>query len=29
VIVQRVWNDERQRLSGVTSIVSSLARLAA
>jgi transcription-repair coupling factor (superfamily II helicase) len=29
VIVQRVWNDERQRLSGVTSIVSSLAKLAA
>ena len=28
VIVQRVWNDERQRLSGVTSIVSSLAKLA-
>jgi transcription-repair coupling factor (superfamily II helicase) len=29
VMVQRVWNDERQRLSGVTSIVSSLAKLAA
>jgi transcription-repair coupling factor (superfamily II helicase) len=29
VIVQRVWNDDRQRLSGVTSIVSSLAKLAA
>ena len=29
VIVQRVWKDERQRLSGVTSIVSSLAKLAA
>ncbi|KAF0105317.1 MAG: transcription-repair coupling factor (superfamily II helicase) [Rhodospirillaceae bacterium] len=29
VIVQRVWTDERQRLSGVTSIVSSLSRLAA
>ena len=29
VIVQRVWMDERQRLSGVTSIVSSLAKLAA
>jgi transcription-repair coupling factor (superfamily II helicase) len=29
VIVQRVWPDERQRLSGVTSIVSSLAKLAA
>ena len=29
VIVQRVWNDGRQRLSGVTSIVSSLAKLAA
>ncbi len=29
VIVQRVWADERQRLSGVTSIVSSLAKLAA
>lgn len=29
VIVQRVWTDERQRLSGVTSIVSSLAKLAA
>jgi transcription-repair coupling factor (superfamily II helicase) len=29
VIVQRVWNDERARLSGVTSIVSSLAKLAA
>jgi len=28
VIVQRVWTDERQRLSGVTSIVSSLAKLA-
>lgn len=29
VIVQRVWKDERARLSGVTSIVSSLAKLAA
>jgi transcription-repair coupling factor (superfamily II helicase) len=29
VVVQRAWNDERQRLSGVTSIVSSLAKLAA
>ena len=29
VIVQRAWNDERLRLSGVTSIVSSLAKLAA
>jgi len=29
VIVQRVWIDERQRLSGATSIVSSLAKLAA
>jgi len=29
VIVQRAWNDDRQRLSGVTSIVSSLAKLAA
>jgi transcription-repair coupling factor (superfamily II helicase) len=29
VIVQRVWADERQRLSGVTSIVSSLSKLAA
>ncbi|MFZ5783896.1 MAG: transcription-repair coupling factor [Pseudomonadota bacterium] len=29
VIVQRVWNDGRQRLSGVSSIVSSLAKLAA
>ncbi|WP_428621891.1 transcription-repair coupling factor, partial [Reyranella sp.] len=29
VMVQRVWNDERQRLSGVTSIVSALAKLAA
>jgi transcription-repair coupling factor (superfamily II helicase) len=29
VIVQRVWKEERQRLSGVTSIVSSLAKLAA
>ena len=28
VIVQRVWKDERQRLSGVTSIVSALAKLA-
>jgi transcription-repair coupling factor (superfamily II helicase) len=28
VIVQRVWADERQRLSGVTSIVSALAKLA-
>jgi transcription-repair coupling factor (superfamily II helicase) len=29
VVVRRAWNDERQRLSGVTSIVSSLAKLAA
>jgi transcription-repair coupling factor (superfamily II helicase) len=29
VIVQRVWPDERQRLSGVTGIVSALAKLAA
>ncbi len=29
VIVQRVWTDDRQRLSGVTSIVSSLSKLAA
>ncbi|MBV8409707.1 MAG: transcription-repair coupling factor, partial [Alphaproteobacteria bacterium] len=29
VIVQRAWQDDRQRLSGVTSIVSSLAKLAA
>lgn len=29
IIVQRVWPDERLRLSGVTSIVSSLAKLAA
>ncbi|WP_421998733.1 transcription-repair coupling factor [Reyranella sp.] len=29
VMVQRVWNDDRQRLSGVTSIVSALAKLAA
>ncbi len=29
VIVQRVWSDERQRLSGVTGIVSALAKLAA
>jgi transcription-repair coupling factor (superfamily II helicase) len=29
VVVQRVWNDERQRLSGVTSIVSALSKLAA
>ena len=29
VIVQRVWKDERQRLSGVTQIVSALAKLAA
>jgi transcription-repair coupling factor (superfamily II helicase) len=29
VIVQRVWPDERQRLSGVTGIVSSMAKLAA
>ena len=29
VMVQRVWNDQRQRLSGVTSIVSALAKLAA
>ena len=28
VIVQRVWADERQRLSGVTAIVASLANLA-
>ena len=29
VIVQRVWADERQRLSGVTGIVSAMAKLAA
>jgi transcription-repair coupling factor (superfamily II helicase) len=29
VIVQRVWPDERQRLSGVTGIVSAMAKLAA
>jgi transcription-repair coupling factor (superfamily II helicase) len=29
VIVQRVWVDERQRLSGVTGIVSALSKLAA
>ncbi len=28
VFVQRAWKDERQRLSGVTGIVSALARLA-
>jgi transcription-repair coupling factor (superfamily II helicase) len=28
VLVQRAWNDERQRLSGVTGIVSALAKLA-
>jgi transcription-repair coupling factor (superfamily II helicase) len=28
VMVQRVWTDERQRLSGVTGIVSALAKLA-
>jgi len=28
VLVQRAWSDERQRLSGVTGIVSALARLA-
>jgi len=28
VMVQRAWGDERQRLSGVTGIVSALARLA-
>jgi transcription-repair coupling factor (superfamily II helicase) len=28
VIVQRVWADERQRLSGVTGIVSAMAKLA-
>ena len=29
VIVQRVWVDERQRISGVTSILTALAKLAA
>ena len=29
VIVQRVWPEERQRMSGVTGIVSALAKLAA
>ena len=29
VMVQRVWKDERQRLSGVTGIVSAMAKLAA
>jgi len=29
VIVQRVWPDERQRLSGVAGIVSAMAKLAA
>ena len=29
VIVQRVWADERQRISGVTSILAGLAKLAA
>jgi transcription-repair coupling factor (superfamily II helicase) len=29
VIVQRVWADERQRLSGMTGIVSAMAKLAA
>ncbi len=29
VIVQRVWADERQRLSGVSGIVSAMAKLAA
>jgi transcription-repair coupling factor (superfamily II helicase) len=29
VVVQRVWTDERQRLSGVTGIVSAMAKLAA
>jgi len=29
VIVQRVWPDERQRLSGVSGIVSAMAKLAA
>jgi transcription-repair coupling factor (superfamily II helicase) len=29
VIVQRVWADERQRISGVTSILAALAKLAA
>jgi transcription-repair coupling factor (superfamily II helicase) len=29
VIVQRVWADERQRLSGVTGIASAMAKLAA
>mgnify|MGYP003350422689 CR=1 FL=1 len=28
VLIQRVWTDERQRLSGVTGIVSALAKLA-
>jgi len=27
--VQRVWPDERQRLSGVSGIVSAMAKLAA
>jgi transcription-repair coupling factor (superfamily II helicase) len=29
VVVQRVWPDERQRLSGVSGIVSAMAKLAA
>jgi transcription-repair coupling factor (superfamily II helicase) len=29
VLVQRAWSDDRQRLSGVTGIVSALAKLAA
>ena len=29
IIVQRVWNDERQRLAGVTSLLGELAKLAA
>jgi len=29
VIVQRVWVDERQRISGVTSILTALSKLAA
>ena len=29
VIVQRVWADERQRISGVTAILAALAKLAA
>ena len=29
VVVQRVWADERQRISGVTSILTALAKLAA